>query len=75
MVGIVCFCAGAIFGAGLFLGIAALFFHTSNSKTLNKKDKEPSVPALDPKQKEFERQYMNLLNYDGRKQRSVNDED
>jgi len=34
-----------------------------------------ALPEMDKYQKEIERQYNNLMNYDGRAQRGVDDED
>lgn len=67
------------FAAGIAIGIAVHIILSSNDvcdkggkATTNEVDEPLSEQAK--KQKELERQYNNLLNYDGRAQRGVDDE-
>lgn len=67
------------FAAGIAIGIAVHIIRSSDDvcdksgkAATNKVDEPLSEQAK--KQKELERQYNNLLNYDGRAQRGVDDE-
>lgn len=67
------------FAAGIAVGIAVHIIWSSDDDC--EKAKETAVCETDEplsgqakKQKELERQYNNLLNYDGRAQRGVDDE-
>lgn len=69
-----------LFAAGIAVGIAVHIIHSSDD-ACTVSGKAAAIEAEEPpggqekKQKELERQYNNLLNYDGRVQRSVDNED
>ena len=71
---LVFFLAGFVFA---IIMIVALVFVFKRAGIFGKeKENNPAAsPEPDKHQKELERQYNNLLNYDGRAQRGVDDED
>ena len=75
MTEVIYFSMGILFATIVLTAFAFLFKHIKTNQSKSKNDDLAVSPEQDKKQKELERQYNNLMNYDGRTQRGVNDED
>ncbi len=75
MTEIVYFSIGFIFAFVMLITFGLFLKHVGTGNAKPEKKVVATSPEQDKKQKELERQYNNMLNYNGRVQRGVDDEE
>lgn len=75
MTEIIIFLTGFVFAIVTMISFAFIFKRVGITARNVKSNNVGKAPETDKYQKELERQYNNLMNYDGRVQRGVDDED